>query len=418
MIQRLTLLLAGFVAIMAAPTCFALGLGDLELKSALNQQFYAEIELTNVRGLAAEEILPNLGAQKDFDRAGVERSYVLIDLRFKVEARENGQLFVRITSSKPIIEPFLDFIVEVLWPSGRMLREYTVLLDPPVFGKGGVEPIQVSPSQQRATAPKLTVPAEPQPPRQAQARETTTQSTKAPKAKFTSGEYGMTSYGDTLWKIALSVRPDNSVSVQQTMLALKEANPEAFINDNINLLKAGYVLRIPTERELRASSFEAAVAEVRIQNEEFEAYRSGTSLAQLDASRRRLPSEPPGGTPDEGELKLLAPDQSSGERAGAGGNARMQELENELAVTEEDLGSARRANTDLNVRFDDLEDQLETLNEILVLKDDQLAALRAEVTRMQSGADGVDSANKVPPPLVEPGASLRGLVTQEVLSLR
>ena len=118
MIRRLTLVVATLV-VFSAPACFGLGLGELELKSALNQRFSAEIELTNVRGLEIEEILPNLGSQQDFERVGVERNYVLIDLRFKVIQREDGRLVVVITSGKPIIEPFLNFIVEVLWPSGR-----------------------------------------------------------------------------------------------------------------------------------------------------------------------------------------------------------------------------------------------------------------------------------------------------------
>ncbi|HJO13034.1 MAG TPA: FimV/HubP family polar landmark protein, partial [Gammaproteobacteria bacterium] len=191
--------------------------------------------------------------------------------------------------------------------------------------------------------------------------------------------------GDTLWKIALEVRPDRSVSVQQTMLALKAANPEAFINDNINLLKAGHVLRIPEANTIRSESLGSAVAEVRVQNEPFDAYKTG-SVAQLDASRRQVQSDAGASTEDDGELKLLASSESSGDRAGSGSDAREQELQDDLAVAEEDLDRAHRANTELNVRFEDLQGQLDTLNEILTLKDDQLAALRAEVQKMQASA--------------------------------
>ena len=104
-------------------------------------------------------------------------------------------------------------------------------------------------------------------------------------------EYGVIGPGDTLWAIALKVRPSNRISVQQTMLAIQRANYGAFINNNINLLKAGHVLRIPTSSEMQEDTFAEAVREVRFQNEEWEAYKSGTSIAQLDASRRR-----PGGT--------------------------------------------------------------------------------------------------------------------------
>ncbi len=392
MIRRLTLLIAAS-AILSAPACFGLGLGELELKSALNQRFEAEVELTNVRGLEIEEILPNLGSQDDFDRVGVERGYALIDLRFKVASRENGKLFVRISSSRPIIEPFLNFIVEVLWPSGRILREYTVLLDPPVFGKDGVEPIQLGETEQRASPARQPTPAAPQSGRQEADLGGLSQSSQ--EGRISSGEYGITGPGDTLWKIALEVRPDRSVSVQQTMLALKAANPEAFINDNINLLKAGHVLRIPEANTIRSESLGSAVAEVRVQNEQFDAYKTG-SVTQLDASRRQVQSDAGASTEDDGELKLLASSESSGDRAGSGSDARAQELQDDLAVAEEDLDRARRANTELNVRFEDLQGQLDTLNEILTLKDDQLAALRAEVQKMQASAGPAPAVTPTP----------------------
>ncbi len=392
MIRRLTLLIAAS-AILSAPACFGLGLGELELKSALNQRFEAEVELTNVRGLEIEEILPNLGSQDDFDRVGVERGYALIDLRFKVASRENGKLFVRISSSRPIIEPFLNFIVEVLWPSGRILREYTVLLDPPVFGKDGVEPIQLGETEQRASPARQPTPAAPQSGRQEADLGGLSQSSQ--EGRISSGEYGITGPGDTLWKIALEVRPDRSVSVQQTMLALKAANPEAFINDNINLLKAGHVLRIPEANTIRSESLGSAVAEVRVQNEQFDAYKTG-SVTQLDASRRQVQSDAGASTEDDGELKLLASSESSGDRAGSGSDAREQELQDDLAVAEEDLDRAHRANTELNVRFEDLQGQLDTLNEILTLKDDQLAALRAEVQKMQASAGPAPAVTPTP----------------------
>ncbi len=392
MIRRLTLLIATS-AILSAPACFGLGLGELELKSALNQRFEAEVELTNVRGLEIEEILPNLGSQDDFDRIGVERGYALIDLRFEVASRENGKLFVRISSSRPIIEPFLNFIVEVLWPSGRILREYTVLLDPPVFGKDGVEPIQLGETEQRASPARQPTPAAPQSGRQEADLGGLSQSSQ--EGRISSGEYGITGPGDTLWKIALEVRPDRSVSVQQTMLALKAANPEAFINDNINLLKAGHVLRIPEANTIRSESLGSAVAEVRVQNEQFDAYKTG-SVTQLDASRRQVQSDAGASTEDDGELKLLASSESSGDRAGSGSDARAQELQDDLAVAEEDLDRARRANTELNVRFEDLQGQLDTLNEILTLKDDQLAALRAEVQKMQASAGPAPAVTPTP----------------------
>lgn len=393
MLRRLLLLCA--LAAFGSEVAYGLGMGELELDSALNQEFDAEIELTNVRGLEPQEILPGLASQDDFDRVGIERGYQLLDLRFDVITNDAGNLAVKITSTRPIVEPYLNFLVEVLWPSGRILREYTVLLDPPVFGEQGIQRIdaptrqqQTGQQQSRQQTREQAAPA-PAPARREQAARTE----PAPERRLDQGsrsgdEYGMTGPGDTLWAIALDTRPNDSISVQQMMLALKRANPDAFINDNINLLKAGHVLRIPDAREIREESFESAVAKVRAENNAFQSYRGGQSSAQLDASPRR-PGSTGGSRPasEDGELRLLASDGGTGgERAGQGGgnSARVGELENELSVAEEDLDRARRANAELNSRLTDLEDQLETLNEIVKLKDDQLAALRAEVQRLQS----------------------------------
>ena len=408
MIQRVTLIFVTCAAVLFASSGYSLGLGELELESALNQRFQAEIELTNVRGLEIEEILPNLASQKDFDRIGVERGYILVDLRFKVLRKDDGKLYVVVTSSKPIVEPFLNFLVEVLWPNGRILREYTVLLDPPVFGDGIAEPIAETRVQERQVAAErrpapdarsddsqnAIVQRSQVPPKKPVESQADSAGRAASEGQINSQEYGVTGLGDTLWKIALKVRPNPSVTVQQTMLALKDANPDAFINNNINLLKAGHVLRIPDAEQIRAHSIAAAVAEVRVQNEEFVTYRND-ALVQLDGSKRQSGRATDGANSNDGELKLLATNNSSGETAGDGSAAANQALQSDLDVAEEDLDRARRANSELNVRMEDLQGQLDTLTEILKLKDDQLTALRAEVQKMQANADAVQPKQQV-----------------------
>ena len=374
MIQRLRLLLVTLFALYCG-SAFALGLGEIELKSALNQRFEAEIILSNVGDLEQGEIIPNLATQQDFDRIGVLRDYHLTDLRFNARVREDGAHIVHITSSKPIIEPFLNFIVEAIWPTGRILREYIVLLDPPVFSSEGIEKIEPGMSSGSTSS--------------ARPRSRSNNRREIPPAPSVSNgrtegvvtqdeEYGLTGPDDTLWVIALKVRPNNRISVQQTMLALQRANPEAFINNNINLLKAGHMLRIPDESEIHAETSAEAVAEVRVQNQEFEDYRSG-DVTQLDARRTASRSSAGSDDSDNGELKLLAADES-GARSGRD-DARADELENSLAVAREDLDRSRRANSELNVRLADIADQVEKLNELFKLKDDQLAALRAELQR-------------------------------------
>ena len=324
MIRRLVLLC---VLLTTMSTAYGLGLGRLEMRSALNQNFEGEIELTNVGNLSTDEVVSNLATQDDFERVGIERTALLLDLDFETVQREDGSMVIVVTSPRPIFKPFQNFLVEVLWPNGRVLREYTVLLDPPVFSQGGI---------------------------------------------FANGEYGMTGPGDTLWNVASKVRPNRSVSFQQTMLALVEANPEAFVNGNVNLLKAGYVLRVPDLGEIRALSATDAVSEIDYHNDEFESYRSGKQVAQLDATRRTRPS-------------------------GVSSDGRIEALENELSVIREDLDRARRANDELNTHLNDLQEQMETMNAVLSKKNDQFALLQNEVQKMQSAAAAAPSSAPAQP---------------------
>lgn len=386
--RRLRLPTATIFALYCS-AAFGVGLGELELNSALNQRLDAEITLTNIGALEETEILSNLASQADFDRVGVERNYQLTDLRFNVRVREDGQYIVHVTSRRPVREPFLNFVVEAIWPTGRILSEYTVLLDPPVFGSDRVE--KINPGEASSSASLATSSSS----RQSRPERRSIPAAPAVSSGGTEGvvtrddEFGITGPGDTLWVIALKVRPSKSVSVQQTMLALQRANPEAFINNNINLLKAGHVLRIPDMSEIRAENTSDAVADVKVQNEQFHNYKAGEVTPLED---RRTARRDPGAddVDEDGELRVLAADQP-GSRAG-GDDARVGQLEDSLSVAREDLDRARRANSELNVRLDGLASQVETLNEIVKLKDDQLAALRAELQRALATQPSIPAA--------------------------
>ena len=129
-----------------APAGWSLGLGDIELDSALNEKLNAEIELLDADGLQPSEILVSLASAEDFRRIGVERFFFLTDLRFEVGYGADGGGRIEVTSTQPVTEPYLNFLVEVLWPNGRMLREYTLLLDPPTFSPAPTQSVS-TPSQ-------------------------------------------------------------------------------------------------------------------------------------------------------------------------------------------------------------------------------------------------------------------------------
>ncbi|MBB6341905.1 pilus assembly protein FimV [Pseudomonas fluvialis] len=359
----------------------ALGLGEINLKSALNQPLSAEIALMEVRDLASGEVVSTLASPEEFSKAGVDRQYFLTDLKFTPVIKPNGQSVIRVTSSKPVREPYLNFLVEVAWPTGRTLREYTILLDPPLY------------SPQAAAAPQMPVAApvtRPQVPVAAAPVSKPTYSAPAPRpaaapvatSRIEGNQYKTTG-NDTLWEIAARVRPNSSVSVHQTMLAIQDLNPDAFLAGNINRLKNNQVLRLPDEQQIKARSQAEAIAQVAEQNT---AWREGRAVAaapagtrQLDATKRASAGAAPAKVERQDSLKLVAAD--SGKAAGGSekGAAEAKALNDKLAVTKESLDSTRSENAELKDRMGDLQSQLDKLQKLVALKDAQMAKLQADL---------------------------------------
>lgn len=137
-------------SVLTSGMAHGLGLGEITLKSALNQPLDAEIELLEVRDLGSGEVIPSLASPEEFSKAGVDRLYYLTDLKFTPVVKPNGKSVIRVTSSKPVQEPYLNFLVQVLWPNGRLLREYTVLLDPPLYPRRPRQALRKRRSARRA----------------------------------------------------------------------------------------------------------------------------------------------------------------------------------------------------------------------------------------------------------------------------
>ncbi len=373
-VRKLVLAIAAASA-LSSGMAHALGLGEVTLQSALNQPLVAEIELLEVRDLASSELLPNLASPEEFTRAGVDRQYFLTDLKFTPILKPNGKSVIRVTSSKPVREPYLNFLVEVLWPNGRLLREYTLLLDPPLY----------SPQTAAAAAPQLPV-AAPAPraqasaPIQRSAAQASAPVARAPVAAPSTlqGDEYKTTANDTLWEIAQRVRGDGSV--QQTMLAIQDLNPDAFIGGNINRLKNGQVLRLPQEQQIKSRAQAEAVTQVSEQNA---AWREGRDVAasarQMDATRRSVAGAAPAEAKAQDSLKLVSADTGKATSGSDAGAADSKALSDKLAVTQEGLDSTRRENEELKGRMSDLQGQLDKLQRLIQLKDDQLAKLQADL---------------------------------------
>lgn len=383
-VRKLVLAIAAASALTSG-VANALGLGEVTLRSSLNQPLDAEIELLEVRDLASAEVKPNLASAEDFSKAGVDRQYFLQDLKFTPVLKPNGRSVIRVTSSKPVREPYLNFLVEVLWPNGRLLREYTLLLDPPLYSPQAAAAVAPRiPVAAPAPAPRPAVAPAPAPVRSTPAapaavRPSAPAAAPAAAPRARANEYRTTSR-DTLWEIAERTRA--SGSVHQAMLAIQDLNPDAFVDGNINRLKSGQVLRLPDEKQIASRTQAEAIAQVQAQNT---AWREGRSLAgegkrQLDATKRSSAGNAPEKVETQDSLRLVSAASgkaSSGSDKGANGESKA--LSDKLAVTQESLDSARRENDELKSRMTDLQSQMDKLQRLIQLKDSQLAKLQADM---------------------------------------
>lgn len=403
-VRRTSAIFVSVLAVMSAPQGWSLGLGEIELNSALNQEFSATIELFDASGLEPSEIIVSLGSPADFERVGVERFFFLTGLTFKVAYASNGDPQVVVTSSRPITEPYLNFLVEVLWPNGRLLKEYTVLLDPPTFSEAAAPAVR-APDQNRTAGNTGRVqrvePASSG--TRVQMDPNTAPAATGPSpldAGLDGDEYGMTDRDDTLWSIASRARPGNSVSVHQTMLAIVRMNPDAFINGNVNLLKAGYVLRLPDEAQARALSAQDALLEVARHDEQWRAYNRGEVVADrgiapgpaqdqtstlrspVDASASTTPADR--ATATEGELRIVAEDGDS--TTGVAGQLATAELESALEETDRLGREVEQLTYQLDREKELASNEIAVKERQIEVKDQQIAELQAQLAAAREAA--------------------------------
>ncbi|GGO76047.1 hypothetical protein GCM10011348_02330 [Marinobacterium nitratireducens] len=406
MFRKLAVSLA-VAGVLSATQASALGLGQIRIKSALNEPLDAEIQLLRVRDLDAQQIQPQMADMDQFAIAGIDRSRLVSSVQFSVDVRPNGTGVIHMTSSQPVREPFLNLLVEVNWPSGRLVREYTVLLDPPVFEAAPVAgaaapvqaPVSVAPTRPAPTPVRTVAPA----PSRSSAPVDNIRTRAASNQVFVETQ-------DTLGALARRHSPGGGTTLNQMMLALQRKNPQAFPNGNINFLKAGMVLDLPTLEEVRALSPADANREV---SRQMQAWKTGNrsaaapSTPQTDGSKKKpvAPSDSQAeATPaSQPQLKILTPEDTGSEEvaeetAGAEQAApsvaastpeakalleRNEALENQLAVTQETVDRVERENAELNEKLTAITQQLETLQRLLELKDQQMAALQTQLQQVQ-----------------------------------
>jgi len=398
-----------FVILLAlSPTLVnAFGLGNLDLNSALNEPFDARIQLLSPTADELDSLKINLADSEAFARAKVDRPFILSKLRFELRRSiDDGPDYIRVYSQDSIREPFLNFLVEVSWSNGRLFREYTVLLDPPLYDPNvrSNEFAQAAKSESLLKMEETVMLDDPD--HQVVYGEayekfsesqsgSTTSPAYTPNVNYTGGDYGPTTSSDTLWSIASEMRPDRSISVNQMMLALLRANPDAFINQNINGLKRGQILRAPNESEINALSNAEAFAEAQSQYSAWGDIRENLSNVVSERPEVSSVSETSPADTDvemaaedvasDAELKLVSADdegeateQVSSVDSGSG---------EELVLAQETIQVLTQENIELKDRVQESEALLADLKRLLSLKDDELAALQEQMAATQAQAE-------------------------------
>lgn len=258
----------------------AAGLGKMSVNSALGQPLAAEIELFAADKAELESLSASLASDQAFRDANVEFAPVLSSLRFTVETKPNGKSVLKVTSNRPVNDPFVDMLIELNWASGRLVREYTMLLDPPGMApQQSVTPVVVAPVRppvtRRAPAPVAEqAPAASRPAAPVAAKAPVPAAPKAaePAAQPAAEPDQVTvRRGDTLSRIARQVKPAG-VSLEQTLVGLYRENPRAF-DGNMNRMKAGTTLAVPSSEKAASIAQQDAVREIKLQSDDWRAYR-------------------------------------------------------------------------------------------------------------------------------------------------
>ena len=353
------------VACLCGSQAWALGLGRLSVQSALGETLRAEIEVTSITPEEVSSVKLRIAPPEAYRSAGVEYNSVLPSTQVQLVSRPGGRSVLRVTSDRAVLEPFVDVIVEATWSSGRLVREYTMLFDPPNARLAQVPPPATSPvisPAPEAAPPLASAPAPaPRAPRPAPepaprvSTPATTAPAPAPTAAGAAGagadEYRVRS-GDTLSRIA-GRTARQGVSLDQMLVSLFRANPQAFAGENMNRLKADTLLSLPSAEDAGKLTPQAAREIIQAQSADFGAYRqrlaAGVTTTPTDTPTRQAAGQVQTQVEDRKQAGVPTPDRLTLSQGGVKSTAPEAKVSRE---TEKKDSSTRLAELARNV--DDL----------------------------------------------------------------
>jgi pilus assembly protein FimV len=347
----------------------ALGLGRVIVQSALGEPLRAEIEIVEISADEAASLRASVANADAFKAAGLEYTAAVANVQISLQRRADGRSFLRLSSDRPVSEPFVDLILEARWASGRIVRDYTMLFDPPNLRQAAAPamPAPTAPVLSRPAAPPpvASLPAPPRPavapapyspPSPPPARPAPVAKAPAPapvpaeRQASADGQKIVVKPGDTAGKIAAQAKPA-SVSLDQMLVALLRSNPDAFIGGNVNRLKSGAVLEVPTGDQAEYVPAAEASRTIVAQSKDFNEFRrklaEGAPTTQVAGADRRAAGQvqakvedkaPAAATPDKLTLskgavqsKAAAEEKIAQERQAKEAAARVAELSKNIS---------------------------------------------------------------------------------------
>jgi len=371
-------------ALAALPGAHAAGLGRITVLSALGEPLRAEVELSATR----EELgsmSARLATHEAFKQAGVEFVPALFGIKVLVDKRFSGQPVIRLTTDRPINEPFLDLLIELNWSAGRLVREYTFLLDP---APEVIAPKPVTPPTAKREPAPVAQPAPVATPKQPEVRTGAPADEKQAEAKVAAAKPAgdqagrEVKKGEYLRKIADETRYEG-VSLDQMLVAIFRSNKDAFIGSNMHRLKAGKILSIPDRDAAAAVDAREARKTITVHTADFNAYRqklagaaAGAEPPKEDAAKQvatgkigaKVEDKAPAPTESKDQLKVSKAEVAKETRAAQG----------KIAALEEDLVAKDRVLKELQSRQADLEKNIKDLQKLVELKNQNLAELQKQ----------------------------------------
>jgi pilus assembly protein FimV len=393
--ERNGFLMAAVLALVLIPAgAYSLGLGEARVESYLNQPLDVRMRLLDASADDLDSLTVAPASPDDFERLGMSSRVLALDLSVTVDRGQSPPV-IRVTSDRAVTDPVVQVLIDARWSSGRMLREYTLFLDPATVE---VAPPPAEPARDEAAEPAPR-PAEPEP---AAAPAAPAQRPEPARVRAAQGgRYGPVARGETLWSIARANRPASDVTMDQMMIAIVELNPSAFRDGNINRLLRGAELELPDAERARALDPAEAAAAVAAQNRAFRRGATADTPVVSDAGRDVEP-EPEAAAPSdaaagsagaEPRLSLVPPGDDEEGTGADGDGAEVDALRQQLARAEEELYAARQEAEEFRSRVEELESLVRDNPGGLGLQDAELAGLEETLrAAREATSEGADPA--------------------------